>query len=86
MNEGNVRMLFGRLPNAVLHVIRIGYDETGPFRNQVIYQLWQSQSGPVGGIYLVEVEHLDPRELALYIEPGIIVSLAPPPVVKGTDQ
>ncbi len=78
-------MLLGRLPYAVLHVIRIGYNQTGPFRNQIIHQLGQRQSGSVGGVYFIKIEHFDPWQLAFNIEPGIVVSLAPAPIVEGAD-
>ena len=79
-------MLFGRLPYAVLHVIRIGYNETGSFLNQIIHQLGQRQAGSVGGVHFIKVEHLNLWQLTLNIKPGIIVSLTPPPVVEGTNQ
>ena len=84
MNEINLRMLFDSFTYAILHVIRIGDDDTCPFGYEVIHQLRQRQSWSVGGIHFIKIKHFHSLEFSLHVETGIVVSLAPSPVIIWT--
>ena len=86
MDESDLWMLFGRLSDAILHVIRIGDDETCPFCHKVIHQLGHGQSWSVGGIDFIKIKHFHPWKIPLNVKAGIVMSVAPTPVIERTDQ
>ena len=86
MKKLNALMKECGLPNAVLHVIGVGDDESGSFFHHVIHKLGNGNAGSVRGIDLVNVDHFCAGDHFLGIFSAFVMGLAVSPVIVGSNQ
>ena len=76
---------FGEGGRGIFHVIRVKDDKFGALGNQFFSELIGGGAGAIGGIYLIEVNHLGTK-FFFEIETCLIMSLAPAIVIIGADH
>ena len=86
MNKIGFGVQPSRLPRPIFHIIGVGNDESRPFRHQIIYQLGNGDPWPVGRVDLVDINHLDTRDLFLHILARFVMGLAPTVIIIRPHQ
>ena len=86
LNKRDFRALEGNRTGVILEIIRGGKNEAGALFHHIVYHLFKRGAFAIGGVDLIQPDHLGAGDILFQVLSGDKVRLAVAVVVLRTDQ